>query len=82
MRYQRQIRANIVAELSRRDISQSQAAEIMGLKQAGLSSRLRGRIEFRVSELLAMGELLNIDIEILLAGVQQFYREETERVVA
>lgn len=71
MSYQRQLRANIVAELSRRDITQTEAARRLGLPQNALSARIRGRIDFRIGELVALADALGIRLEVLTNGLQE-----------
>lgn len=70
MSYQKQLRANIVAELSRRDISQTDAARQIEMPQTALSARLRGRIDFRIGELLSLAHLLGVPLSVLLQGLQ------------
>lgn len=71
MSYQKQLRANIVAELSRRDISQTDAARQIEMPQTALSARLRGRIDFRIGELLSLAHLLGVPLSVLLQGLQE-----------
>lgn len=71
MSYQKQLRANVVAELSRRDISQTEAAHQIGMPQTALSARLRGRIDFRIGELLALAHLLGVPLSVLLHGLEE-----------
>lgn len=65
-----------MAELSRNDVTQTQAARVIGLPQNALSARLHGRVEFRLSELLTICELLGIDLGTILADVQQEFSAE------
>ncbi|WMY80049.1 helix-turn-helix transcriptional regulator [Citricoccus sp. I39-566] len=71
MSYQKQLRANVLAELSRREISQTEAAHQIGMPQTALSARLRGRIDFRIGELLALSHLLGVRLEVLLHGLEE-----------
>ncbi|MEO9246790.1 helix-turn-helix transcriptional regulator [Citricoccus nitrophenolicus] len=81
MSYQSQLRANIVAELSRRDITQTDAAKRMGLPQNALSARIRGRIDFRIGELVALADLLGVRLDVLTEGVQEPAERMQDRAV-
>ncbi|MGO1662586.1 MAG: helix-turn-helix domain-containing protein [Micrococcaceae bacterium] len=72
----------MMAELSRKDITQTQAARAIGLPQNALSARLHGRIEFRLSELLLICELLNITLDQVLADVQREFTAEASHTLA
>jgi transcriptional regulator with XRE-family HTH domain len=61
------IAANIRAELARRDITQGQLAELLGLTTTPMSKRLRGQMPFRDHELVRIAEFLNISIAALFA---------------
>lgn len=47
----------------------------MKLPANALSSRLHGKIPFRLPELLVLAELLDVPLEKLLNGVETAYRE-------
>lgn len=76
MSYISQLRSNIVAQISRNELTQTAVAGCMELPANALSSRLHGKIPFRLSELLALSELLDVPLEQLLNGVEAAYREE------
>jgi|GEM_PF-2625433 len=75
MSYIRQLRSNIVAEISRQDLTQTTVAMRMQLQQNALSGRLHGRIPFRLSELLSLAEILDVPLDDLLNGVEDSYLE-------
>lgn len=54
------------AELARRDVSQALVAERLGLSQAAMSRRLRAKVEFTVSELVTIADVLDVDPSALL----------------
>jgi predicted transcriptional regulator len=65
------LRSNIAAELGRHDVTQSRAANAIGLSQTAFSSRMSGRAEFKVSELVRLGAYLRVPVAILLAGLDE-----------
>lgn len=65
MTYADSIAGNIRAEVSRREINQTDLARHLDMSQAQLSNRLRGRIEFRPSEIEKIAEFMSVDIEEL-----------------
>ena len=69
MNYHEALRANIGAELGRRDISQAQAAAQLGLAQSSFSSRLQGRTEFKLSELVALSSFLGVPLAGLVGDI-------------
>ena len=74
MSYTDQLRANVVSQLSKREMSQTTAASSLNLRQNSLSDRLYGRTEFRLNELLALSEVFDITIGDLLNGVEEEFR--------
>ena len=74
MTYIRQLRANIVAELSKNEMRQTEAARLIGLPQASFAGRLKGRTPFRINELLILSKVLNTDIGVLLHDVEAEFR--------
>lgn len=73
MNYTDQLRANVVSQLSKREMSQAVAGESLNLRQNSLSARLYGKTDFRLKELLSLAELFGISIHELLAGVEEEY---------
>ncbi|MGP9584996.1 helix-turn-helix domain-containing protein [Micrococcaceae sp. AOP34-BR2-30] len=71
-----------MAELSRKDITQTQAARFLEMPQNALSARLHGRVEFRLGELLALCGLLGITFDTVLASVQDEYSGEAQKRAA
>ncbi|WP_460462385.1 helix-turn-helix domain-containing protein [Arthrobacter pigmenti] len=69
MNYHEVLRANVGAELGRRDITQTAAAAAVGLPQSSFSARLAGRSEFKLSELLRLAAFLQIPLSTLVQGV-------------
>jgi transcriptional regulator with XRE-family HTH domain len=59
--------ANVRAELARKRISQSTVADRLGVSRQNVAQRLNGRVDFRVGELLAIADLLDIPAASLLA---------------
>jgi predicted transcriptional regulator len=71
MDFRRVLRSNIAAELGRRDVTQSRAAEALGLSQTAFSSRMSGRAEFKISELVRLASYLGVPVSVLLAGLDE-----------
>lgn len=67
--YKDVLRSNIKAELARRDWKGQQAAQRIGLTPAMFSSRLHGRTEWRMNELVALADALAIPFSRLLSGI-------------
>lgn len=61
-----QVASTVRAELARRDVSQALVAERLGLSQAAMSRRLRAKVEFTVSELVTIADVLDVDPSALL----------------
>lgn len=59
------VTSNVKAEMGRASVTQKQLAEQLDLTQASLSSRLRGKIEFKPSELEKIANFLGIEVEVL-----------------
>lgn len=58
--------ANTRAELARSGKTQEDIAEVLGITRQGVSQRLLGRVEFRVSELQKIADYLGIPVSALL----------------
>lgn len=67
--YHRVIRSNIAAELGRKGISQREAANRLDLSPASFGSRLAGRTEFRLGELIRLSEIIGVSFLTLIEGV-------------
>jgi transcriptional regulator with XRE-family HTH domain len=64
---QASVAANVRAELARKRITQMEVAACLGVSRQNVSQRLNGRVDFRVSELVAIAGLLDIPAAALLA---------------
>lgn len=62
------IRANIRAEMARRDVSQKQLAGLLGLSEAAVSHRMRGQTKISSRDLLAIADVLDVPPATLLDG--------------
>ena len=71
MDYHEVLKANIGAELGRRDITQTAASAAVGLPQSSFSARLAGRSEFKLSELVELAQFLDVSLSVLIAGVDR-----------
>jgi transcriptional regulator with XRE-family HTH domain len=58
--------ANVRAELARRDMTQRNLADHLGIPQTSVSRRLSGVTPFDINELAAVAELLGVGLEVLL----------------
>ncbi|MGM7670241.1 helix-turn-helix domain-containing protein [Microbacterium sp. A93] len=68
--------------MARNDLNQHDVASALGMTQTGLSARLRGRTEFRLCELLAVANLLNVRLEVLLDGLQEASESGHDQIAA
>jgi transcriptional regulator with XRE-family HTH domain len=64
---QTNVAANVRAELARKRISQTKVADHLGVSRQNIAQRLNGRVDFRVSELVAIASLLGIPVTALLS---------------
>lgn len=67
--YHRLVRANIAAELGRRDLTQREAAEHLRISSPSFASRMAGRTEFRLGELVYLADYLGVLFSTLTAGL-------------
>ncbi|HEY1616477.1 MAG TPA: helix-turn-helix transcriptional regulator [Streptosporangiaceae bacterium] len=58
----REVAAEVRASLARANLSGAKAATRLGWKQQYISRRLSGNVPFDVSELLALADLLNMQV--------------------
>lgn len=65
MELNKEIGANVRAEMSRRDVKQSALAERLGIPQSSVSSRLRGSTSWSASELAQVADLLGVPVSKL-----------------
>lgn len=62
----RNVADSVRAELARRQMTQRQMADVLGISQASVARRLGGHVPFDVDELAAVAELLDMDPRDLL----------------
>lgn len=62
------VAAEVRAELARRQITQQQFAPVIGLSQASLSDRMRGKTPFTIEDLGRIAEALRIHPAVLVGG--------------
>lgn len=62
------VASTVKAEMARRNVTQRQVAEALGIAQTQVSRRLLGRISFNVDELQTVANLLDIPVAALIAG--------------
>lgn len=70
MRYTRVVRANILAEMGRRELRQSDVAAILHTSQRSVSKRMTGETDWRIGDLLQLAQAWSIPIATLLDGVE------------
>jgi len=69
MDYKEHLKSNIAAELGRHGVSQSKAAKHLQLSPASFGSRLQGRTDFRIGELLDLAKYLQVPFSTLTEGI-------------
>lgn len=57
---------NVRAEVARRKVSQTSLAELVGIRQQALSRRLNGNTPFRIDELFAIADALDVNVTELV----------------
>ncbi len=67
---QSHVPANVRAELARHRKRQEDIAELLGLTRQALSRRLLGYVDFRIAELQAIADYLEVPIATLVAEQQ------------
>lgn len=82
MRYRKQLRANIKAEMSRRDLLQGDVASILGIAQNGVSKRLVGDVDWKFGELLKLASHWDISVSVLIAGTDENPFDENGHIEA
>ena len=55
------VAAEIRAEMARKQRRQSDLVEVLGISQSGVSSRLHGRVDLTVDEVVAIAGFLEVD---------------------
>lgn len=61
---------NLAAEMARKRISGRQASRELGVKQMYVARRVSGEVELSAIDLVAFARLLDIDVKVLLAGME------------
>ena len=64
MTYKDEVAGNVRAEVSRLGVDQHELAKVLGMSQGQVSSRLRGSVEFRPSELEKIANFMQLDVEV------------------
>lgn len=80
--YSKIVRSNVLAELGRKDISQSRAAEWVKLSPASFGFRLNGKTEFRLGELIVLAERLNVPFSVLVSGLDEIAAEHSKELAS
>lgn len=57
---------NIAAEMRRHKVSQAALAQHLGLSQPAVSARLRGKVEWRLPEIIAVAAHLDVPLSCLI----------------
>lgn len=70
MRYTKLLRANILAEMGRRELRQADVAEILSTSQRSVSKRMTGDTDWRVGDVLHLAQAWDIPVATLLAGIE------------
>ncbi|MGO0603283.1 helix-turn-helix domain-containing protein [Brevibacterium linens] len=70
MRYTRQVRANVLAEMGRRELKQGDVAQILNTSQRSVSKRMTGDTDWRIGDLLRLAQAWDIPIATLLQGTE------------
>ena len=66
-----QVAAEVRAETARQRLSQGKLAEKLDMSESSVSLRLSGRIEFKISELLAFAEVLGVPVTQFLPASER-----------
>lgn len=62
---------NIKAEMARRGVLQRDVAIALGIDQAGVSNRLTGKSKLSADELVAIAQLLDVSVSVLVGEPAQ-----------
>ena len=60
---------NVRAEMAPRGVTQMTLARKIGLSQAAVSARLKGKTPFDINELVQIAVALDVPLDALIAGV-------------
>lgn len=70
MRYKKRVRANIMAEMGRRELRQADVARLLDTSQKNVSRRLHGEVDWKLGELLRLSQAWEIELATLLDGAE------------
>lgn len=76
------LRREIKAQLARRALDQDSLAHLVGMSRSGLSNRLTGKCPFRVEELFAVAQALQVPASELLRRAELSAIPADDREVA
>jgi transcriptional regulator with XRE-family HTH domain len=71
MRSRETIAEEIRALMARRQVSQTELAQAVGVSQATFSERIRGRKPFNLDQLDAIAEHLNVSVESIVTAARE-----------
>lgn len=78
--YSQAIRANLLAELGRKDIKQQTAAAWFPVSPSAFSAKLYGKSDFKVGELMKLAIHLQVPFTTLVAGLDELVQEEIDSI--
>ncbi|SMY13276.1 helix-turn-helix domain-containing protein [Brevibacterium jeotgali] len=70
MGYKKRVRANIMAEMGRRELRQADVARLLDTSQKNVSRRLHGEVDWKLGELLRLSQAWEIELATLLDGAE------------
>lgn len=70
MGYKKRVRANIMAEMGRRELRQADVARLLDTSQKNVSRRLHGEVDWKLGELLRLSQAWEIELATLLDGTE------------
>ena len=68
------VAGNVRAEMARVRVSQTQVGRALGITQQAVSRRLKGEVDFTVTELATVAELLGVETATLLPASRSAVR--------
>lgn len=66
-----EIAAQVRAEISRQMKPQRELVELLGISQAQVSERVRGDVEWRISELVKVADYLGLPVTAFVPGAER-----------
>lgn len=73
--YLKVLRANILAEFGRQEISRAQAAGWVNISPASFGTRLNGTTDFRIGELITLAIKLQVPFSTIVEGLDDVVLE-------